>query len=797
MLGKSKFMVALLVLFASCSSYGASTNPQASGSAENQPPAEELVRFDRFMGLVKQLRSSLDRTQFDLDALLSSLDYDDMAIVEFVKTQVRFEPYSGSLRGAIGTLRSRAGNSLDQSVLLATLLNNAGFEARIVRGDLPVDAVRHLIFDALTSSVGRPPIGDVQAIENTIKEIEELYEGSDSDAFGLVGQRLGSESSSLNPRSRVHHHLDVVLKSLESHGISLNHERSVEPLIQQMTDYFWVEYRVGPADSWSSIHPAYRESSPLVASLIVKSTFSESVPQDLVHRVKIEAFMKRNHGLKEETISVAGPWEQPAANLGSVPISYTNFPLALAHMRDWTDPVYQATYENPFEDLYKEAMQEHTFFAPMLNGQLAPAAQFFDLAGNVVPPEVAASTMASMFQTLGEKADKVTGALANLGLAADSADTTTRMLVEQWLEITLIRPGEQDKRIRRQLIAAPFEAKEKYVGLGQEVTFTVETGGLPESYFIDSLLGELETLESSFRGLLQPRDEVDNGQTSFDETRKTENEPKPIGDLLFYLMADQAKEFVNQVYVFRSEPSIVARYRNVWLQDAEYQGFDVVNNTRRALKIGVDGILYAPTEAAIFGIWETLAETFVNPIGRAGGFNTIAAFETSEVLFEDDFPVVVGPEELSSDALTFDANVFLRSDRANGFTVILPARSSATEPPNAWWRVNTETGETLGMLGVGWGGVMWEAVLMHLRATVYVGTAKGVRAGLTCSFILAAGGVVAAVGTGNLDAALPILSHKLVPVVGYGVASAIQLIAVMPSGKEAFLMACFKALTKF
>jgi hypothetical protein len=793
MCGKPKFLAAVLVFLASYSAYGA-IDPQSPGSVQNQPAAEELVRFDQFMGLVKELRSNIDRAQFDLDALLNSLEYDDRAIVEFVKTKIRFEPYSGSLRGALGTLRSRSGNSLDQSILLATLLNNAGFEARIVRGDLSADSVRFLISETLAWSVDRPPIGDVQAIEMALKKIEELYEGADLGVFAMLDQRANSDSSLLNPITRVRHHLDVVLETLESHGMSFDNERSLEPLIEQLTDYFWVEYRIKRADSWISVHPSYRRPSPWGEPHIAKSTFSEAVPHDLVHRVKIEAFVKRKNGLEEETISVAGPWERPAANVASIPISYTNFPLALASMPDWTDPVYQDKHENPFEAAYNEAMGEPTFFAPILNGQIAPAAQFFDLSGNVAPPEVAASNMAEMFQTLGGKTDKAAGALANLNLDSDGAakDTKMRALLEQWLEITLIRPGEQDKKIKRQLIAMPFEGNEEYVGLGQEVTFTVETGAMPEGYFIDSLLGELERLEDGFRGWYQNDDETNETPSSLGETQSPKGEPKPVWDFHFYLMADQAKEFVGETYVFRPEPSVVARYSNVWLQNSEYQGFDIVNNTRRALKIGDEGIQYAPRDAALFGIWETFVERLTNPNGRAMGFNTIEAFETWQKVSGNDLPEILRPDEPRLDDLTFYANTFIRSDLANGFTLIFPAGDLGTEAPGAWWRVNLVTGETLGMLSIGWGGNFSEYVVRLASLVAKAGGVKVFQATVTCGFIWGVASVVAAVGTGNIDHWVPQLSHELVPVIGYAVAMVLQT----PGANKRFFSKCVPAVAR-
>lgn len=53
-----------------------------------------------------------------------------------VATHIRFEPYSGLLRGATNTVIAGAGNSLDQAVLLATLLEDEVVAYRFAQGTL-------------------------------------------------------------------------------------------------------------------------------------------------------------------------------------------------------------------------------------------------------------------------------------------------------------------------------------------------------------------------------------------------------------------------------------------------------------------------------------------------------------------------------------------------------------------------------------------------------------------------------------------------------------------------------------
>jgi len=71
-------------------------------------------------------------------AKAAELEYDQERIFRFVADDVRYEPYAGNLRGAEGTLWSLAGNSVDKTLLLAALFDEALIDYRYAFG--PLDA---------------------------------------------------------------------------------------------------------------------------------------------------------------------------------------------------------------------------------------------------------------------------------------------------------------------------------------------------------------------------------------------------------------------------------------------------------------------------------------------------------------------------------------------------------------------------------------------------------------------------------------------------------------------------------
>ncbi|MGH9389338.1 MAG: transglutaminase-like domain-containing protein, partial [Vicinamibacteria bacterium] len=62
-----------------------------------------------------------------------------LEIYRFVRNEIEFEVYHGSMKGALGTLWSKKGNDFDQASLLIALLRARGIKARYVIGIVDVD----------------------------------------------------------------------------------------------------------------------------------------------------------------------------------------------------------------------------------------------------------------------------------------------------------------------------------------------------------------------------------------------------------------------------------------------------------------------------------------------------------------------------------------------------------------------------------------------------------------------------------------------------------------------------------
>ncbi len=93
------------------------------------------------------LASTVDADTNDpyIQEAAAALDYDPTRIFDYLQTQVGYNSYLGSVRGARGTLWSGAGNSLDVASLGVALMRASGIPAQYAQGTLSQSQAQPLI----------------------------------------------------------------------------------------------------------------------------------------------------------------------------------------------------------------------------------------------------------------------------------------------------------------------------------------------------------------------------------------------------------------------------------------------------------------------------------------------------------------------------------------------------------------------------------------------------------------------------------------------------------------------------
>ena len=674
------------------------------------------------------LSALIDPATYDVDALALDLAFEDADVIaEWVQQHVAYEVYAGLLRGPQGTLVAAAGNALDQSVLLARLLNDAGYDARVALATLDPEQARALVMSMFDASVADPVAGR----DDHTRDLVEIAVAQGADAATVEAALRTLAGASITDTPAFLEASETAEGLLASLPEAVDGDATDE-LVSEARQYAWVEYRLGSSDEWADAHPAWPAASepPLVTA---ERHLEDEVPVGLQHRLRLEMTIERKQGDEFSTEALMTPWERPVANM-------------LGHTITIGNTVLGESGATTFSELGMEAA-DAAFYAPILNGTLAPGAVAFDLRGNVVPPDAAMSAMAGVFQTVGEKLGGALGALGAMGTDEEPQDPFA--LTAQWLDVVLIAPGGEETRYRRTFFdrRAPgarerggTELLDESVLLDGIITTysLMAAGGSVSAAYVASVMAEqaathldaLDQLAAQGAGL------DEDGRSAALMKALEEYTPR---DHLQLFAASDAVDGALGATAYRAEPVVLALVGTLTpgADAAAMSGVDIIANAKRTLKAEGDTVVRDVAAGLLAGVWDTVIEReFVSAYGRP-----VANATTGEPV--PGWQLVSTPDldRLTAAGVPDAALGAVSRDLENGYSVLVPrhAEPALTNAANAapaldwhYWRVHPLTGETLGMSASGRGNAMTEFI-MGLQVGIAVNSALAVPSLIQCA----------------------------------------------------------------
>ncbi len=248
---------------------------------------------------------SMDPDRVSVAKLAATFKTKPVAVAfAFVRDQIRYEPYRGQLRGAYGTLLARAGNGLDQSLLLAALLKSGGHKVRFARGQLTGQDAAALIVNTLDLT------------------------GAGTGAKGSA--KVEADLAALE--SEINAHYTSIMKVLKGGAVNLR-PAAGEDLSGTIRDHWWLEVRVD--GRWISLDPSFPSAKAGEARAKLIRTVS-SIPAAMRHRVSVRVMLEEQARGKSSTRALlrfkadsadlsgrsvvlshqSASWRRPASNLG-------------------------------------------------------------------------------------------------------------------------------------------------------------------------------------------------------------------------------------------------------------------------------------------------------------------------------------------------------------------------------------------------------------------------------------------------------------------------------------------------
>lgn len=234
---------------------------------------------DRLLDATSKLRACPTLQELTPRGMAAKLGQDANAIYKFVRDEIGFEAYRGSLRGGEGALLSRSGNSYDQALLLKEMLDAMGFQTRLARASLPEDLVQKLI-----SSI-RPPEPDTNPILGN-EDLQVL--GIDSGKWDLAWKAYQQERTKA---------LERVAAYAAADSKNLELPSSFEPRTPEaawITDYLWVQ--IENKERWLDLHPCFPKDTKLQIVPEGIINYISSLPTELFHWVRLRLIAERVEG---------------------------------------------------------------------------------------------------------------------------------------------------------------------------------------------------------------------------------------------------------------------------------------------------------------------------------------------------------------------------------------------------------------------------------------------------------------------------------------------------------------------
>ena len=666
------------VAFALSSSFDAVAAPHTYVA-----PAAERESMQAIADVYRDLASRIPPERYDIDGLAESLDYDVVAAANFVRDTIAYDPYLGVMRGPEGTISAAAGSSWDQAVLLAALINAMAGEAMIVKGTLEKEDAERLL---RVSFNARAPLSPGLLVEDVTQALKPFVPRSRLDEIMAEAGELATDVdkntlAADRDISDIHKKLSTHLKTA---GVSIapSSPALTNRLVAEIAEeYVWVRYRNTPNEPWVDVHPAFQDAAP--PNVKPDNFIAGTVPDDRLHKVEVRLEIERKTGDKLERIGIMTPYRRPAANLAMTQVSIGVAPDTMS------------------------GNGEAAFFVPIINQAPAERALAFTLQGMTAPAEDVAAGPA-IFATVGSKYGDALGRLNVSDGQVDSAPRLSGVI----LTVEHIWPGGASSHVERRLTDFRQEMPEfpsRQIGFQGILDVNVgrENGARAMKEIMESsadLMRILPYYKAVVEGRLTPEDAYSHPAFSPEYSKPIWSEMLSGGNAF-----NHAGDGTQQVV--RTGPMVsMLRMQNVSSADGIVRKtIDILADETMSLTNMGDAVAVSPSGNLEHGIRVTLAE---HALGAGSSANDWRRLKLG--------PVLEKPESVATWSIHPPRPLSLRDRLSADFehgTVLVMLEG---EHAPLWWRINTETGQTLGM-GMSGGELVEEAIMKRVSLGIALG----------------------------------------------------------------------------
>jgi hypothetical protein len=658
------------VLLAAAGGSGQSPVQPAPADAEVAAVRQELAAMlpdlEKGYGALDAKVRAMPRGMFEPSAVIEEVGRNPAALEKWVAEQTDLLPYRGALRGPAGVMMDRAGNSLDRSLLLASLLQSDGCEVRLANASLPAPQAAELA--------------------SSIKPVRAHRPSAELTAEANEGRR------------RVERQTKAILDAIGAPTAESPGAAGVDRWAGALSDHWWVQRREG--QQWVDADPCKLSPRPAAARTVPLKKLDGSLPLESkdCHEVMLSVVVEAFKGGKLTTGIVMQQIFRPSELLDR--------PLTLYHYMGVAaigDGLYLS--DDTSAKQMKDAIAAQEIFLPVLKiGANEIMSASFSIDGTIDR----SPSIDPTGQVSGSKVMRgIFGGMTGGGGSGPKSD----VLTAEWIEYEIRAPGEPPQRVRRMVVdligpaarAASAPAGAPHFGPAEKLRRGLILMGSTQ---IAMQPCEIPMQFVAFQATQQHLHEkqvfmsISKGefQTFAQLTRKFDQ----LADFDLTRSVAMARGMIGPAErLFIDRPNILD-YR-LWAQEVPggavgvSDGMDMAFMSAGSLEPNGNAGFAARVAQ---GVADTLAEQWGRDPKSPSIENTLRLAERAAE--ERAAPTVVRkPADLTALGMPADVAARAASDLAEGNALVV---SHVAAGRYGWWRVNARTGKTIGVMDNGYNG---------------------------------------------------------------------------------------------
>ena len=651
---------------------------------------QRLAQLDNSLRAIEDGDREAPRGRWDPEYVVQKIGRDPKVLFEWVRDNTFWIPYRGTLRGPIGVLMDRQGNSLDRALLLAELLQKAGHPVRLAHAELPLTDAWAML-PALVSSRPLPADDDYSRTPPVaLRRVASGY-GMDGESVdtAVASQATAMVSALARVETRAAAQADRLRNAVRGAGEREERAARARAAVEAARDHWFV--RLSQNGVWSDLD---------LAGGLVKSRPSVSevepgqIDASLEHSVNVRLVAERwsNGSLSATPLF---DYRVRAADAFSKRVDVSIWP------NEWPAQVVPPGAD-PRAAMRTTALEQHAWRATLVVDK-SPAADVIVQDDGAV------------------RGAQTGGGFGGLGQAIASglggAQGSGAVLTSVWLEYEIRQPSAQARTIRRvvfdllgtsgrtnppktlQLTESPRLTRALAMMRTTELLLTPAQVA-PE--YVSHLAARAISANADLARLVVKREVPADPQQAQDLAGKATAPPSalyPIVLARFHgsaapreVFLDRLNLFTRHKYLDVATSAIVARH-----------AIDIVAN-----EVGVDLRTPDGFRARLQqGVLDTNAEAIDVGSLRALG-NVATSFAAGDAAL-----TLRSPDDVARAQLTGKVRDGILKDVAAGYVVVVRKNIDENALTAGWWRIDPTSGDTLGVGKDGWGQSMLErAVIM-------------------------------------------------------------------------------------